>query len=107
MIGVAFNDMSKMLVTDYSKDNKVNFPVAFANREPVMVFLGLAPDARLSVPQMVFIDRKGTIRQQSKPVMDEKAATEENIRTMLNTLTKEAGSATSSGSPKATAKKKS
>lgn len=104
IVGIAFDEMAKMMVPDYIKNNNVNFPVAFSAREPVMVLLGLPPDARLSVPQMIFIDRKGMIRQQSQPVYDEKTATEENMRKMMETLSAEAGGATAKKAT--TAKKK-
>ena len=91
IVGIAFDEMAKLMVPDYIKNNKVNFPVAYSAREPMMVLLGLPPDARLSVPQMIFIDKKGMIRQQSQPVYDEKTATEENMRKMMETLSAEAG----------------
>ncbi len=89
IIGVAFDDMAKMAVPDYVRNNKVNFPVAYSQREPMLVFLGLAMDARLSVPQMVFIDRKGMVRAQSKPAYDDQANTEEFMRKTIETLAAE------------------
>ena len=35
-IGVGFDPMAKMNVPDFIRDNKVNFPVGFAAREPVL-----------------------------------------------------------------------
>ena len=88
-VGVAFNDMAGMLVPDFVKNNGVSFPVGFSPREQVLNYLQLSPDERLSVPQMVLIDRKGMIRQQSLPANDEKTATEANLRNMIETLLKE------------------
>src|SRR3954469_19614248 len=88
-VAVAFNPDANMLVTDFVKQNGVTFPVGSSPREPVLNYLQLSPDERLSVPQLVIIDRKGMIRQQSLPSMDEKTATEANLRNMIETLLKE------------------
>lgn len=88
-ITVAFNDMAGMLVPDFVKQNGVTFPVGFSLRDPVLNYLQLPADARLSVPQMVIIDRKGVIRQQSLAANDDKTATEVNLRNMIETLLKE------------------
>src|SRR4051812_18284276 len=70
-IFVAFNDMANMLVTDFVKQNGVTFPAGSSLRGPVMNYLGVTENDRLSVPQIVIIDRKGMIRQQSVPAGDE------------------------------------
>jgi peroxiredoxin len=88
-IAVAFNEMANMLVPDFVKNNGVTFPVGSSLREPVLNYLQLSPEERLSVPQIVIIDRKGVIRQQSMASMDEKTATEANLRNMIETLLKE------------------
>jgi peroxiredoxin len=88
-LGVAFNDMANMLVPDFVKNNGVTFPVGYSPREQVLNFLELSADARLSVPQIVIIDRKGMIRQQSLPSMDEKIGTEANLRSTIEMLLKE------------------
>jgi hypothetical protein len=41
------------------------FPVGAANRSTVFGFLGLSELQRIGVPQIVVIDRKGVIREQS------------------------------------------
>jgi Peroxiredoxin len=69
-LGVAFNDNSDKLVPEFVKDFGVTYPVGYSPRETVIHYLGYGPDERLSVPQMVFIDRKGEIRQQSLPSND-------------------------------------
>jgi peroxiredoxin len=88
-LAVAFNDMANMLVPDFVKNNNVTFPVGSSPRDQVLNFLQLSPDERLSVPQIVIIDRKGMIRQQSQASMDEKTATEANLRTQIESLLKE------------------
>src|SRR3954453_815862 len=94
-VAVAFNDMANMLVPDFVKQNGVTFPVGSSPREPVLNYLQFSPDERLSVPQLVIIDRKGMIRQQSLPSMDEKIGTEANLRNMIETLLKEPATSTS------------
>jgi peroxiredoxin len=94
-VGVAFNDMAGMLVPDFIKNNGVTFPVGFSPREQVMNYLGLPADARVSVPQIVLIDRKGMIRQQSLQNNDDRTATEANLRNMIETLLKEPAGAVS------------
>lgn len=103
-LGIAFNDMAGMLVPDFVKSNGVTFPVGFSLRDPVLNFLQLSPDARISVPQIVLIDRKGVVRQQSLAANDDMTATEANLRNMIETLLKEpagapAKKATSAVSP--------
>ena len=68
------------------KQNGITFPVGFSLRDPVMNYLQMSADARLSVPQIVVIDRKGMIRQQSLTANDDTTATEANLRNMIETL---------------------
>lgn len=89
-LGVAFNPMSKMLVPDFVRDYKVNFPVGYSERGPVNSFLDNPEDNALHVPQLVFIDRKGNVRQQSLPREDHTVGTEANMRKMIESLLAEA-----------------
>ena len=91
-LGVAFNDANAQLVTDYVRQFNAKYPIGYATRDAVTTYLQLTPESRLSVPQIVFIDRKGVIRQQSLPSMDEKTGTEQNIRHMIETLLSEPAS---------------
>lgn len=100
--GVAFNEMSSMLVPDFVRDFNVKFPVAWAQREQVMGFLQLSPMERFVVPQIVLIDRKGQIRAQSPPLGDPKLQDEANLRVQIDGLLKEsAGAAGSAAKPAA------
>lgn len=92
-LGVAFNPMSKMLVSDFVRDYGVAYPVGYAEREPVHQFLQHNPNEALHVPQIIFIDKKGIIRQQSLPRGDSTTATEANMRKMIEMLLKENGPA--------------
>lgn len=99
-IGIAFNPMSNMLVTDYVKDLGLKFPVGFSERDPVMEFLQHPAMERMLVPQLVFIDRKGVIRAQysgDNPFFQDE---EKNMRAQIESLLKE-----SQGASKAPARK--
>jgi len=105
-LGLAFNPMAKMLVPDFVRDFKLNFPVGYAEREPVNMFLENPAESALHVPQIVFVDRKGMIRQQSLPRNDSNTATEANMRKMIETLLAEPAGTTSKAKPASPAHKK-
>jgi thiol-disulfide isomerase/thioredoxin len=86
VLAVAFNPMAKMLVPDFVRDFKVNFPVGYAERDPVTSFLQHPADEALSVPQVVFVDRKGMIRGQSLPRNDTHTSTESFMRKTIEQL---------------------
>jgi len=88
-LGVAFNDMSHMLVSDFVRDYKVNYPVGYTTREAVHAFLQHDPTIALHVPSLVFIDRKGMIRHQSLPQNDTTTSTEAFMRETIEKLLKE------------------
>ena len=88
-LGVAFNDATPSIVSDYVRQFNAKYPIGYATREVVTAYLQLTPETRLSVPQLVFIDRNGVIRQQSQPLMDSSTNTEQNMRHMIETLLNE------------------
>lgn len=102
-MGIAFNEMSSMLVPDFVRDYNVKFPVAWAQREQVMGFLQISTMERFVVPQIVLIDRKGQIRAQSPPLGDPKLQDEANLRVQIDALLKEGGGAASSAAAKPSA----
>lgn len=104
-IAVAFNDMSAMLVPDFTRDFGIKFPVGSSNREQVLNYLQQPVDALVHVPQIVIIDRNGMIRQQSLPQRDETTATERNLRGMIEKLLAEP-TGTQSGKPATKSTKK-
>ncbi len=68
-LGVAFDDDDgKMPLKDkvigYTKQY-AGFPVGFSTRSTVLSYLGISELERIGVPQIVVIDRKGVIREQS------------------------------------------
>lgn len=88
-LGVAFNPMSNMLVGDFVRGLGLKYPVGFSSRDAVVHYLQHDPNYMLHVPQMVFIDKKGTIRHQSLPMNDSQAHSESYMRSMIEKLLKE------------------
>ena len=93
-VDVAFNDMANLFVKDFVKENKVTYPVGFSPKEPVLDYLGIPIIERYVVPQILWIDRKGTIRSQTPPMGEEKLLKETYWREMIETLLKEPATAT-------------
>lgn len=85
-LGVGFNDMAKMLVPDFVRDYRVNYPVGYSDRGPIHNFLGIPDGEMMHVPQMVFIDRKGVIRHQSLPRNDDKTGTQAFMKATIEKL---------------------
>ena len=90
-LGIAFNEMAGMLVPDFVRDFKPTFPVGWGPREQVMAYLGLKPDERFVVPQVVLMDRKGVIRFQSPPLGDPNLQDEKYLRERISELLGENG----------------
>ncbi len=88
-IDVAFNEMANLFVKDFVKEFGITYPVGFSPRDPVLDYLGIPVIDRFVVPQIVWIDRKGTIRSQTPPLGDEKLLKETYWREMIETLLKE------------------
>jgi thiol-disulfide isomerase/thioredoxin len=93
-VDAAFNTMANMLVPDFIKTYNIGYPVGFSTPEEVMAYLGYNVMERYSVPQIVWIDRKGNIRSQttpndSDPKYDPQLYAEGYWRNMIETLLKE------------------
>ena len=67
-LGVAFNDATADTVKAYVADYHIGIPVGFASHESVLEYLGVSMMERLTVPQVVVIDRSGQVRAQSDPL---------------------------------------
>jgi peroxiredoxin len=91
-LGIAINEMSHLLVEDYMRDLGLSYPVGFLDRDAACEFLQLRPELRMSMPQLVFVDRNGVIRAQyagdHKFFLDE----ERNIRAEVGKLLAEGSS---------------
>jgi thiol-disulfide isomerase/thioredoxin len=89
-VDAAFNSMANMLVPDFVKNYNIGYPVGFSTPEEVMAYLGFNVMQRYSVPQIVWIDRKGNIRSQTQPTDgDAQLYSEGYWRNMIETLLKE------------------
>lgn len=105
VLGIAFNPMSKMLVPDFVRDFKVNFPVGYSERDPVIKFLQIPEQESLHVPQLVIVDRKGMIRVQSLTRGDTHTGTEPFLRKNIEELLAERAAAPSKAKRPAAPKK--
>ncbi len=93
-VDAAFNTMANMLVPDFIRQNNVTYPVGFSTPEEVMAYLGFNVMQRYTVPQIVWIDKRGNIRSQttaldSDPGYDPQKYQESYWRNMIETLLKE------------------
>jgi thiol-disulfide isomerase/thioredoxin len=93
-VDAAFNTMANMLVSDFVKNYNIGYPVGFSTPEEVMAYMGYPIGALYSVPQIVWIDRKGNIRSQT-PLKDgdPQLYSEGYWRNMIETLLKEPATA--------------
>ena len=62
MLGCAVNDMSHMLIAEYSQKLSLTYPVGYGSREMSHQFLQHPFMKTMYMPQLVIIDRKGVIR---------------------------------------------
>ena len=62
MLGCAVNDMSHMLIAEYSQKLNLTYPVGYATRELSHEFLQHPFMKTMYMPQLVIIDRKGVVR---------------------------------------------
>jgi peroxiredoxin len=100
VLASAIEDNAGQAVPDFTKRFQPSFPVGFNKRDSVLEFLQHPVMLRLLMPQLVFIDRQGTIRAQYSG--DDNLFSgdqEKNLRDQIETLLKE-------GSPNGTAQKK-
>jgi thiol-disulfide isomerase/thioredoxin len=92
-VDAAFNTMANLYVPDFVKNFGIGYPVGFSTPEEVMAYLGYNIMERYTVPQIVWIDRKGFIRSQTTAMGDEaELYTEGYWRNMIETLLKESAS---------------
>ena len=93
-VDAAFNSMANMLVPDFIKNYQIGYPVGFSTPEEVMSYMGFSVMERYTVPQIVWIDKRGNIRSQttaldSDPGYDPQKYQESYWRNMIETLLKE------------------
>jgi thiol-disulfide isomerase/thioredoxin len=89
-VDAAFNSMANMYVPDFVKNFNIGYPVGYSTPEDVLAYLGFNVMERYTVPQIVWIDRKGNIRSQTPAAGDDQTYyTEGYWRNMIETLLKE------------------
>ena len=105
MLGCAVNDMSHMLIAEYSQKLSLTYPVGYGSREMSHQFLQHPFMKTMYMPQLVIIDRKGVVRFHH-PGEDQAfySNEEENMRKEIAQLVKEGG-APAPASKKAPVKK--
>ena len=99
VIDVAVNANADLLVDNFAKDFKVNFPVGWVATDKMMAFMGFDPKDRFVVPQLVLIDRKGMIHYQTPATETaewDKLMTPEAIRAHIEELLNLGGGASTS-----------
>jgi thiol-disulfide isomerase/thioredoxin len=89
-VDAAFNQMANVYVPDFIKNFNIGYPVGYSTPEEVMTYLNFSLMERYTVPQIVWIDRKGNIRSQTPAAGDNQTLyTEPYWRNMIETLLKE------------------
>lgn len=87
-LAVAFNDNAGMLVGGFVQNFHPTFPVGSAIRRTVTDYLQLDDSGKViwNVPQMVLIDRKGMIVEQSGPKGSEELQEENSLHKKITDL---------------------
>jgi thiol-disulfide isomerase/thioredoxin len=94
-IDAAFNMNASSLVPDFVRNFKIGYPVGYSTPEEVLTYLDRNIMERYTVPQIVWIDRKGNIRSQTQAADDDPTKYSEGYwRNMIETLLKEPATAT-------------
>src|SRR5579859_6654675 len=99
-LGAAFNEMAAQLVPSFIAQFHPTFPIGYAARASVLEYLQTPSNIPLSVPVLVFIDKKGVIRSQHMSSDDPFFKDQEkSMRAELEALLKEPGPARAKKKP--------
>jgi thiol-disulfide isomerase/thioredoxin len=94
-VDAAFNTMANLYVADFVKNFNIGYPVGYSTPEEVMAYLNRNIMERYTVPQIIWIDRKGNIRSETPSAGDDPTFyTEGYWRNMIETLLKEPATTT-------------
>ena len=94
-LGVAFeDDVTKEKAVMYGQQY-AGFPVGVSSRTTVFNYLGLSELERIGVPQIVVIDRKGVIREQSSSEGGGPLGSPEHLKPLIESLLAEGAPAKS------------
>ncbi len=88
VFGVAFNEEARADVAEFVDSNQISFPVGVSSNDPVREYLGISAIERLTVPQILVVDRKGVVRAQSEALGTEVLQDENYMREFLGGLLK-------------------
>ena len=91
IVASAIEPMSSLHVDDFKKQFSPQFPIGYNDQKYVMKFLGLGENDPMFVPQLVLVDKAGTVRAQltgDDPRM-EKETQEKNLRELIEKVLKE------------------
>ena len=89
-VDAAFNSMANLYVPDFIKNFNIGYPVGYSTPEEVTAYMNFSIMERYNVPQIVWIDRKGNVRSQTKPQEEDQTYYSEGYwRNMIETLLKE------------------
>ena len=88
MQGTVFNNANGAMASQFVKEFNIGFPVGFNTRDQVVGYLGLSVMDRWVVPQVVIIDKTGTIVAQSAAEGTPDLQDEAYIRNFLEKLLK-------------------
>lgn len=86
ILASAIDPMSSLYIPEFKQKFTPAFPVGYNDQAYVAKFLGFPPNDPMFVPQLVFVDRNGTIRAQfggEDPVMN-KDVQEKGLREILD-----------------------
>ncbi|MBZ5594057.1 MAG: TlpA family protein disulfide reductase [Acidobacteriia bacterium] len=92
VVASAIDPMASMKVPDFIKQFQPGYPVGSNEHDAAVTYLQHPVMFRMMMPQLVFIDRKGTIRAQyagDDEKFFDKATQEKNIREVIEPLLKE------------------
>jgi thiol-disulfide isomerase/thioredoxin len=106
-MGIAY-DVDAATAQNYVTQYHVGFPVGYSSEDTMLSFLGFSLLDRFNVPQIMIVDRQGTIQAQSAPMSDGLLQQEPNLRTWIEKLLGPASGKSgpaSSNKPADTAKK--
>ena len=85
-LAVAMDPTAMTLVSAFVHDYQINFPVGVSERDPVLDFLQTSVMIRLTMPQVLMIDRKGVIQSQTPPPGDDRMSEENYLRQQIEQL---------------------
>lgn len=105
-VGAAINQDADSHLQEFIQQNGVNYPVGLSNQEAANTYLQHSMMVPMQMPQLVFIDRAGTIRAQYSGTSPFFADEERNMRTTIEELLKEPAAGGSTGHATATRKGK-